>query len=30
VWLLADQLKASVTIQRSNPTRFELRLPLYP
>jgi PAS domain S-box-containing protein len=30
VWLLADQLKASVTIQRSNPTRFELRLPLHP
>ena len=30
VWLLAEQLKANVTIQRSNPTRFELRLPLHP
>ena len=30
VWLLADQLRADVTIQRSNPTRFELRLPLHP
>ena len=30
VWLLADQLRAEVTVQRSNPTRFELRLPLGP
>jgi len=30
VWLLADQLGAEVTIQRSNPTRLELRLPLHP
>jgi two-component sensor histidine kinase len=30
VGLLADQLGADVTIQRVNPTRFELRLPLHP
>jgi len=30
VGLLADQLRADVTIQRVNPTRFELRLPLHP
>ena len=30
VWLLADQLRADITVQRSNPTRFELRLPLHP
>ena len=30
VWLLADQIGVEVTIQRSNPTRFELRLPLRP
>jgi PAS domain S-box-containing protein len=29
VGLLADQLGADVTIQRVNPTRFELRLPLH-
>jgi two-component system, sensor histidine kinase PdtaS len=30
VRLLADQLGADVTIQRSNPTRFELRSPIRP
>jgi PAS domain S-box-containing protein len=30
VRLLAEQLGADVAIQRSNPTRFELRLPLHP
>jgi two-component system, sensor histidine kinase PdtaS len=30
VQLLAEQLGAKVTIQRSKPTRFELRLPLHP
>ena len=30
VRLLADQLGADITIQRANPTRFELRLPVRP
>jgi two-component sensor histidine kinase len=29
VWLLADQLKATVKFQRSSPTCFELRFPMH-